>query len=49
MSKSHNSFAKLSAKKQYDYCVTIGIIVTQSATKEISNLSILSKNKNKVF
>lgn len=48
MSKSHKSFAELPAQKQYDYCITIGIIVVQSTTKDLRQLS-LSKNKNEVF
>lgn len=48
MSKSHKSFTELSAQRQYDYCITIGIIVVQSTTKDLRQLS-LSKNKNEVF
>jgi hypothetical protein len=49
MSKSHNSFGKFPAKQQYDYCITIGIIVVQSTRKDIQKLSIITKEKPEVF
>lgn len=48
MSKSHKSFANLSAKMQFGYCITVGIIVVQSTTKDLRKLS-LGKKKNEVF
>lgn len=48
MARSHASFSALSAKMQYSYCVTIGIIVVQSTTKDLRKLS-LSKDKDEVF
>ena len=48
MSKHNTSFSKLPVKTQFDYCVTIGIIVVQSATKDLRQFS-LSKDKNEKF
>lgn len=49
MSKSHKSFAELSAQRQYDYCITIGIIVVQSTSKDLNRLRVISKPKDEVF
>lgn len=49
MSDSHKSFRDLPTKDQYDYCITIGIIVNQSTTKDLRQLSLGSRNKNEVF
>lgn len=49
MSKSQKTFVKMPIQQQFDYCVTIGIIVVQSTTKDLRKISILKKNKNEPF
>lgn len=44
----HESFDRLSVNLQYKYCVTIGIIVVQTARKDLSELSF-STNKEEIF
>lgn len=48
MSNHHKSFATLPTKQQFDYCITIGIIVVQSTTKDLRRFS-LNKPKDEIF
>ena len=48
MSEKQITFRNMSAKKQFDFAITIGIIVAQSTTKDLRKLS-LSKDKSEVF
>lgn len=47
MSK-HKSFRDLSAKNQFDLCVTIGCIALQTASKDLRSFS-MSQDKSQVF
>lgn len=49
MESSHETFKLFSAKKQFDFCITIGIIVVQSTTYEIRNLGIIKKSENEIL
>jgi len=48
MSEKQIHYVKMSAKMQFDFAVTIGIIVAESTTKDLRQLS-LSKDKKEVF
>ncbi len=45
----HNVFDKAPVGSQYEMCMTIYIIATQSGTKKLHNFRILSRPEEKVF